>query len=132
MPDLPLQDALMMLDKWQKEQRIIQVLFVDAESRKEFSCTAIGLIQELSESEVHIHAGERLPRGDFPGCLVSLLGARFSLLDSRNTPQGEPELRGRIERAYENILVVRLPSGAECELYVFNEGTEPSDIFSNQ
>jgi hypothetical protein len=129
MPDLSLQDALMMLDKWQKEQRIIQALFVDAESRKEFSCTVVGLIQELSESEVHIHSGEQLPRRDFPGCSLSLREARFSLLDSRNTPQGEPELQERIERFYEHVLVVRLPSGAECELYVFKEGTEPGDIF---
>src|SRR6202035_2704289 len=107
MPDLPLRDAQLMLEKWREEERLIQVVFVDAESQKEFSCAVIGLILELSETEVRIQTGERFPRGDLRGCVLSLRGATFSLLDSRNTPRGEPELKERIEAAYENILAVR-------------------------
>jgi hypothetical protein len=63
----------------------------------------------------------QLRRGDFLGCVLGLHRARFELLDSRNFPAGEEELKLAIEQAYEYILVVRFLSGAVCELYVFKE-----------
>jgi hypothetical protein len=118
-----------LIDKWQQESRIVQANFVDAENSKEFSCTIAGLIREVAPSELRIHTGMQLRRGDFLGCVLGLHRARFELLDSRNFPAGEEELKLAIEQAYEYILVVRFLSGAGCELYVFKEGTQETDIF---
>src|SRR5580704_9850340 len=124
MPDISSEDALSLIDKWQQEGRIVQANFVDAEKSKEFSCTIAGLIREAAPSELRIHTGMQLRRGDFLGCVLWLHGARFELLDSRNTPAGEEELKRAIEQAYDYILVIHFPSGAVCELYIFNEGTQ--------
>ena len=129
MPNISPEEALSLMDKWQQESRIVQANFVDAEKSKEFSCTIAGLIQEAASSEFRIHTGIQLRRGDFPGCVLGLHGARFELLDYRNTPAGEEGLKSAIEQAYDYILVIHFPSGAVCELYIFNEGTQETDIF---
>ena len=131
MRDVSLKEALSLIHKWQDQGRIVQANFVDAEKSKEFSCTIAGLIQEAASSEFRIHTGIQLRRGDFPGCVLGLQGARFELLDYRNTPAGEEELKMAIEQAYDYILVVHFPSGAVCELYIFNEGTQETDIFKS-
>jgi len=109
MPNISPEEALSLMDKWQQESRIVQANFVDAEKSKEFSCTIAGLIQEAASSEFRIHTGIQLRRGDFPGCVLGLQRA--------------------IEQAYDYILVIHFPSGAVCELYIFNEGTQETDIF---
>jgi len=128
MPNISPEEALSLIDKWQQESRIVQANFVDAENSKEFSCTIAGLIQEVAPSELRIHTGMQL-RGDFLGCVLGLHGARFERLDSHNFPTGEEELKRAIKQAYEYVLIIHFGSGAVCELYVFKEGTQETDIF---
>src|SRR5439155_27117071 len=127
MPNISPEEALSLMDKWQQESRIVQANFVDAEKPKELSCTIAGLIQEAASSEFRIHTGIQLRRGDFPGCVLGLHGARFELLDYRNTPAGEEGLERAIEQAYDYILVIDLPSGAGRQLEIVNERTQDSD-----
>ncbi len=129
MPDISPEEALSLIEQWQQQSRIVQANFVDTENVKEFSCTIAGLIQEAAYSELRINTGIQLRRGDFPGCVLGLHGARFELRDYRNTPAGEEELKRAIEQAYDYILVIHFPSGAVCELYIFKEGTQETDIF---
>jgi len=129
MPYISPEEALSLIGKWQQEGRIVQANFVDAENSKEFSCALVGLIQEAVPSEVRIDTGIQLRRGDLPGCVLRLHGAGFELLDSRNVPAGEEALKLAIEQAYEYVLVIHFGSGAVCELYVFKEGTQETDIF---
>jgi hypothetical protein len=132
--DIPLNEAIELLREWQQDRRIIHAKFVDCPEINEFSCSIVGVIQELYKSDIRIYLSEdvELPLGAAYHCVVSFRGATFKLLDYRNTPAGEHALKEAVESAYENILTLQLPSGGTCELCTLKEGTKLVRLFRGE
>ena len=128
MPDLPLEEALLVLRGWRDERRLIHFHICDSADANGFTGFGLGAIEELTEEFVRIdsrnvNAPEMLS-GQKYGCTISLRRADwFALWDWRDVPPEEQLMKELLQDSYDVILTVAFGRG-RCVLQTLRRSDE--------
>jgi hypothetical protein len=111
MPDLPLEDVLLILRGWKDEKRLIAFQLGDVGADVVLFAFGFGAIEELTPSFLRIDSRTvnslETGQGQQYGCTASLQRAEwFALRDWRNVSPQEESMKKVLEESYDLILTV--------------------------
>jgi hypothetical protein len=115
---ITLEDAILLLQKWREERRLIQCGLVYS---PEISSCVVGRIEEITATIVKIDARSLRRRGSFDSVLFNPSSAiEFLFHDWRDAP---PEFSQQLQEAYEGHIFARFRN-CHCEIYAMKTGDE--------